>query len=131
MTADRYAGTGRRGALGAELVYAPIAAELVATCPHPLSGRTVLDAAAGTGAASKALAAQRARPIAMDLSFGMLAWSAADRQPWTGCAPGPTPGTGAPPRGWPICWPGAATWTGCAPSLTPATRMSARSWPIC
>jgi len=81
MTADRYADTGRRWALGAELVYAPIAAELVATCPHPLGGRTVLDAGAGTGAASKALAAQRARPIAMDLSFGMLAWSAADRQP--------------------------------------------------
>jgi predicted RNA methylase len=70
MTADRYADAGRRWALGAELVYAPIAAELVATCPHPLAGRTVLDARAGTGAASKALAAQRARPIAMDLSFG-------------------------------------------------------------
>ena len=37
----------------------------------------MLDAGAGTGAASRALAAQPARPIAMDLSFGMLAWDAA------------------------------------------------------
>ena len=58
---------------------APIAAELVSTCPHPLASRTVLDAGAGTGAASEALAAQRARPIAMDLSFDMLAWNGADR----------------------------------------------------
>jgi ubiquinone/menaquinone biosynthesis C-methylase UbiE len=81
MTADRYAGTRRRWALGAELVYAPIAAQLVSTCPHPLVGRTVLEAGAGTGAASKALAARRARPIAMDLSHGMLAWNATARPP--------------------------------------------------
>jgi predicted RNA methylase len=54
MTADHYADAGRRLALGAELIYAPIAAELVSTCPHPLAGRTVLDA--GAGAASRALA---------------------------------------------------------------------------
>ena len=24
---------------------------------------------------------------------------------WTSCAPGPTPATGLPPRGWPACWP--------------------------
>jgi SAM-dependent methyltransferase len=41
----------------------------------------VLEAGAGTGAASKALAARRARPIAMDLSYGMLAWSATARPP--------------------------------------------------
>jgi SAM-dependent methyltransferase len=81
VTADHYANTGRRWALGAELVYGPIAAELIAMCPHPLAGRTVLDAGAGTGAVSKALDARRARPVAMDLSFGMLAWNAAARPP--------------------------------------------------
>lgn len=77
MTADHYAAAGQRWALGAELVYGPIAAALIAISPHSLAGRIVLDAGAGTGAASRALAAQRARPIAMDLSFGMLAWNAA------------------------------------------------------
>jgi ubiquinone/menaquinone biosynthesis C-methylase UbiE len=77
MTGDHYANAGRRWALGAELVYRPIAAELIALSPHPLAGRTVLDAGAGTGAASMALTAQGARPLAMDLSFGMLAWDAA------------------------------------------------------
>ena len=81
MTADHYAAAGRGWATGAELVYGPIAAELIALSPHPLAGHTVLDAGAGTGTASWALAAQRARPIAMDLSFGMLAWDAAARPP--------------------------------------------------
>ena len=81
MTADHYAAAGRGWATGAELVYGPIAAELIALSPHPLADHTVLDAGAGTGAASRALAAQRARPIAMDLSFGMLAWDAATRPP--------------------------------------------------
>jgi len=76
MTADHYAAAG--WATGAELVYGPIAAELIALSPHPLVGNTVLDAGAGTGAASRALAAQ---PIAMDLSLGMLAWDAAARPP--------------------------------------------------
>jgi ubiquinone/menaquinone biosynthesis C-methylase UbiE len=81
MTADYYAHSGRRWALGAELVYRPIAAELVAMSPRPLAGRTVLDAGAGTGAASSALTAQRAAVLAVDLSAGMLAWSAATRPP--------------------------------------------------
>ena len=81
MTADLYARSGPRWALGAELVYGPIAAELVAMSPHPLGGRTVLDAGAGTGAVSSALAAQGARVVAMDLSAGMLAWNAAARPP--------------------------------------------------
>jgi ubiquinone/menaquinone biosynthesis C-methylase UbiE len=81
VTADSYAGSGRRWAHGATLVYGPIAAELVAMSPHPLCGRTVLDTGAGTGAASSALAAAGARPIAMDLSFDMLAWNAHARPP--------------------------------------------------
>lgn len=81
MTADHYAGAGQRWAHGAMLVYGPIAAELVAMSPHPLAGRTVLDAGAGTGAVAAALAARGARPIAMDLSFDMLAWDARARPP--------------------------------------------------
>jgi ubiquinone/menaquinone biosynthesis C-methylase UbiE len=81
MTADNYARSGRRWALGAELVYRPIAADLVAMSPHPLAGRTVLDAGAGTGAVSSALTARGAAVLAVDLSAGMLAWSAATRPP--------------------------------------------------
>ena len=81
MTADRYARAGRRWARGAMLVYGPIAAELVAMSRHPLAGRTVLDAGAGTGAVSSALAAAGARAVAADLSFGMLAWNARARPP--------------------------------------------------
>ena len=73
MKTDHYARSGRRWVLGAELVYGPIAAELVAMSPHSLAGHTVLDAGAGTGAASSALNAQHARALATDLSAGMLA----------------------------------------------------------
>jgi ubiquinone/menaquinone biosynthesis C-methylase UbiE len=78
---DRYHASGARWALGAELVYRPIAAALIATSPHPLSGRTVLDAGAGTGAASVALRRRFAKVVAMDLSRDMLAWDAAARPP--------------------------------------------------
>ena len=97
VRADHYAGAGRRWALGATLVYGPIAAELVAMSPHPLAGRTVLDAGAGTGAASSALAARRARPVAMDLSFDMLAWNAA-RQAAVRCRRHPR-AAASPPAG--------------------------------
>jgi SAM-dependent methyltransferase len=70
---------GRGWAAGVELVYGPIAAELIALSPHPLADHTVLGAGAGTGAASRAW--PPARPIAMDLSFGMLARDAAARPP--------------------------------------------------
>lgn len=78
---DHYAQSGQRWGLGAELVYRPLAAALVATSPHRLTGRIVLDAGAGTGAVSAALRACRARTVAMDLSHGMLAWHAAFRPP--------------------------------------------------
>jgi ubiquinone/menaquinone biosynthesis C-methylase UbiE len=81
VPADYYARSGERWALGAELVYGPIAAELVASSPHPLTGRVVLDAGAGTGAASAELNRRRARTLAVDLSAGMLAWRAAFRPP--------------------------------------------------
>lgn len=81
MTTDHYAGASRGWATGAELVYGPIAADLVALGPHPLAGHVVLDAGAGTGAVSRILAARQATPLAMDLSFSMLAWQAAARPP--------------------------------------------------
>jgi SAM-dependent methyltransferase len=81
MRTDYYARGGRRWALGAELVYRPIAAELVAMSPHCLAGHIVLDAGAGTGAVSKALAARHARTLALDLSADMLAWNATARPP--------------------------------------------------
>lgn len=81
MRTDHYARSGRRWALGAELVYRPIAAELVAMTPHSLAGHIVLDAGAGTGAASSALTAQHAQALALDLSADMLAWNAAARPP--------------------------------------------------
>jgi len=81
VPADHYAQSGERWALGAELVYGPIAAELVASSPHPLTGRVVLDAGAGTGAASTELHRRQARILAVDLSAGMLAWHAASRPP--------------------------------------------------
>lgn len=81
VSVDHYAGAGRGWALGASLVYGPIAAELIAMSPHRLAGRLVLDAGAGTGAATGALAAAGAHPVAMDLSFDMLAWNATSRPP--------------------------------------------------
>ena len=50
MTADHYSAAGRGWATSAELVYGPIAAELIAIGPHPLADYSVLDAEAGTGA---------------------------------------------------------------------------------
>jgi SAM-dependent methyltransferase len=78
---DHYAASGPRWALGAELVYRPIAAALVAISPHRLSGRIVLDAGAGTGAASAALRRCGAQVVATDLSPAMLAWRRAARPP--------------------------------------------------
>lgn len=81
MKPGHYAGAARQWALGATLVYGPIAAELVAMSPRPLAGRTVLDAGAGTGAVSAVLAARGARPVAADSCFDMLAWHASARPP--------------------------------------------------
>jgi ubiquinone/menaquinone biosynthesis C-methylase UbiE len=81
VAADPYARSGRRWALGAELVYGPIAVELTGLARHPLADRIVLDAGAGTGAASRALRARHARVLAVDLSAGMLRWDAAARPP--------------------------------------------------
>lgn len=81
VSIDHYAGAARRWAEGATIVYRPIAGQLLATSPQPLTGRVVLDAGAGTGVASTALVAMGARPIAIDLSVDMLAWNARRRPP--------------------------------------------------
>jgi ubiquinone/menaquinone biosynthesis C-methylase UbiE len=81
VSADNYAGAAQRWAQGAAIVYAPIARKLTATTPHPLTGRTVLDVGAGTGVASAALEDAGAVPVALDLSYDMLAWEAGRRPP--------------------------------------------------
>jgi ubiquinone/menaquinone biosynthesis C-methylase UbiE len=81
MSADLYAGAAAGWAEGATLVYGPIARELVATIPHPVRGRTVLDVGAGTGAASEALISRGARVVALDRSPDMLRWRADSRPP--------------------------------------------------
>jgi ubiquinone/menaquinone biosynthesis C-methylase UbiE len=81
VSVDFYAGGERRWATGASRVYGPIAAELVAMSPHPFAGRTVLDAGAGTGAATTALSCYGARIVATDLSVDMLGWNATSRPP--------------------------------------------------
>ncbi|MGN6474759.1 MAG: class I SAM-dependent methyltransferase [Mycobacteriales bacterium] len=78
---DFYAGAAQRWAEGAAIVYGPIAHRLLDFSPHPLGGRTILDAGSGTGVVSSALAELGARPIAADLSHDMLAWRATERPP--------------------------------------------------
>jgi len=54
-------------------IYEPLAQALVAASPVPLTGRTILDLGAGTGAAGRAAIAAGARPVvAADLSLSML-----------------------------------------------------------
>jgi ubiquinone/menaquinone biosynthesis C-methylase UbiE len=81
MSVDRYAGAAPRWATGAALVYGPISQQIVAMSPHRLTDRVVLDAGAGTGLASSALAAQGARIVAADVSHDMLVWDAGARPP--------------------------------------------------
>jgi len=81
VSVDNYAGAARGWAEGASLVYRPIADQLLTSSPHPLKGRVVLDAGAGTGVASAALSKLGARPVAIDLSYDMLAWNARHRPP--------------------------------------------------
>jgi SAM-dependent methyltransferase len=81
VSVDHYTGAARGWAEGASLVYGPIDRQLIATSPHPLRGRVVLDVGAGTGVATTALTHAGARPIATDLSRDMLAWQASHRPP--------------------------------------------------
>lgn len=77
-----YDGTAAGWADGPERVlYGQLADALVAACPPDLTGRTILDLGAGTGAASRAASAVGARVVATDLAVGMLAHDAAVRPP--------------------------------------------------
>lgn len=71
--ADAYDRTGRSWQDGpARLVYDRLAEVLVAASPVPLAGRRVLDVGAGTGAAARSIRAAGGRPVAVDVSLGML-----------------------------------------------------------
>ena len=78
---DPYAGVARTWDADAARVYRPIAVDLVAAAPHPLAGRVVLDAGAGTGLAGRALVRAGARVVAVDVSVDMLAWHRGERPP--------------------------------------------------
>ena len=82
MNQDHYGGAAAGWARGATLVYAPIAALLVARTPIALTGARVLDVGAGTGVCEAPLrAAGAATLVAADLSHDMLAWNRLARPP--------------------------------------------------
>ncbi len=82
MNQDHYRGAAMGWAQGATLVYAPIAALLIARTPIPLTGARVLDVGAGTGVCEAPLrVAGTATVVAADLSHDMLAWNRAARPP--------------------------------------------------
>jgi ubiquinone/menaquinone biosynthesis C-methylase UbiE len=79
---DHYRGAAMGWAQGATLVYAPIAALLIARTPIPLTGARVLDVGAGTGVCEAPLrVAGAATVVAADLSHDMLAWNRPARPP--------------------------------------------------
>ena len=69
---DGYVDAAGEWAAGPMLVYQPLAHHLVARCPLPLHGALVLDAGAGTGAATTALLERGAMVVAADLQRDML-----------------------------------------------------------
>jgi ubiquinone/menaquinone biosynthesis C-methylase UbiE len=70
--AGAYAGGGGAWALGPALVYDRLAEALVAKSPVPITGRLILDCGAGTGAATRAIAAAGGEVVALDLEPDML-----------------------------------------------------------
>jgi ubiquinone/menaquinone biosynthesis C-methylase UbiE len=78
---DRYAGVAAGWERSAALVYRPLATDLVAAAPQPLTGLLALDAGAGTGLVSEALSAAGALPVAVDLSLDMVRWRREERPP--------------------------------------------------
>ena len=70
--AAAYSATGAAWEAGPGRLYNRLAEVLVASSPVPLAGRTVLDVGAGTGAASRAVAAAGGCPVALDVAVGML-----------------------------------------------------------
>jgi len=78
---DHYADAAAGWATAAARVYGPLAVALVRRSPHPLRARLVLDAGAGTGCGSEALAACGAHALATDLSADMLHYRRGERPP--------------------------------------------------
>ena len=81
MSADHYAGVADGWDTAASRVYGPLAEALIERLPGPLSGRTILDAGAGTGCATAALQARGATVVAADRSHDMLARGRERRPP--------------------------------------------------
>ena len=80
---DPYAGVAPTWDADAARVYRPIAADLAAAAPHPLAGRLVLDAGAGTGLAARELVRAGARVVAVDASVACSRGTATSaRPPW-------------------------------------------------
>src|SRR5262245_35670778 len=80
MTDDLYCGAAAAWADGATIVYAPLAARLVARAPKPLVGARVLDVGAGTGVAEAPLREARvAAIVSVDRSGDMLAFDCGRR----------------------------------------------------
>lgn len=69
---EAYSATGPAWQQGPGRVYDRLAEVVVAASPVPLTGRTVLDLGAGTGAATRAIGGAGGTPIAADLAVGML-----------------------------------------------------------
>ena len=72
-SADAYSQTGAAWQAGPGAIYDRLAAVLVDCGPDELRGQLVLDLGAGTGAASRAIAAVGGIPVAVDAAYGMLA----------------------------------------------------------
>lgn len=70
--AGAYSATGASWQTGPGRIYDRLADELAARCPIPLSGATVIDVGAGTGAATRAAQRLGAATVAVDLAIGML-----------------------------------------------------------
>jgi ubiquinone/menaquinone biosynthesis C-methylase UbiE len=77
--AEAYDATADRWATGPARVYDRMAEVLVDRTPVRLEGRTVLDVGAGTGAAARAVRRAGGRPLAFDLSHGMLSADSSGR----------------------------------------------------
>ncbi len=79
--AEAYSATGVAWRDGPARIYDRMAEELVARSPVPLEGELVADVGAGTGAASRAVAAAGGTPVALDVALGMLTVDRAARPP--------------------------------------------------
>ncbi len=76
-----YRGAALRWERDASIAYVPLARHLIGRTPVDLAGSLVLDAGAGTGAASDLLIAANARVVALDLEPSMLEFGRGRRPP--------------------------------------------------